>query len=239
MMCDVVCLCLYRQTSPGPSNLNLVIATAQAVTSANRPVPPSKQSRAGTIQKNVDVKERIDPASVNAVVHLLEKGTPTSKKWQCRHCSYIQSSTESMHEDARCEFCVLPLVSLAPANATVSPIILRHALSTRDNVSHVLQPAPALTPSSSSSASAVPAASGTSGESSIVLSPLVRSRQRPYPRPDVWPSNKRCSICESVGVDKYCSCCKLPWQHVYPLYTRCICMFAVTFALLVMFVMIC
>jgi hypothetical protein len=188
---------LCRKTSPGPANLNVVIATAQAVTSANRPLPPSKKARN---QHHLDTSETTDPASVNAVVHLLEKGCGSSKKkWQCRHCSYIQADVKSMSEGGKCEFCLLAMVSLAPDNAVVSPSILRHALSTRDNVSSILQPA----------ASKSATASTTTTQSTLLFSPTsTQQRQRPYPRPDVWPRGKRCCICESVGVDKYCSCCK-------------------------------
>lgn len=147
--------------------------------------------------------KQTDTAAVNAVVQLLETTNRTSsvpRKWQCRVCSWIQNQIASMHENATCECCNLPLVSLAPDTATTNPSVLRHGLSVRDNVEQVLRSSGAHCFSSSHLPSQ-PAETTTVAATSP-------PRQRPYPRPDAWPCNKKCIICDSIGVEKYCSCCK-------------------------------
>ena len=185
--------------------MNVVLKAAQSFTSSHRPVPPSARRTRGQIRGTVDAEAELttDPSAVNAVVRLLETPNPTSSsvpcKWQCRVCSWIQSQPTSMHENATCECCNLPLVSLAPDTAATNPSVLRHGLSVRDNVEQILR-----SPGNHSSTSTHLLSKPT--ETTPVTS---TPRQRPYPRPDEWPCNKKCIICDSIGVEKYCSCCKL------------------------------
>jgi hypothetical protein len=148
-------------------------------------------------------------------------------KWQCRHCSYVQSTAVTQQEGAECELCHINLVGQAPMDAVTSPEILRNALAIRDNVRSVVHPA--------SSVSSAPPPYGTN-VSSAVLTPqqhmsrpltskpsLVASSslaklrsERPYPRPDMWPHNAKCHICADKRAQKYCSCCKWTWARVRP-----------------------
>ena len=139
---------LCRNTSPGPACLNVVLKAAQSFTTSHRPLPPPKQlpRTRGRMHMSDDAStqeaKQTDTAAVNAVVQLLETTNRTSsvpRKWQCRVCSWIQNQIASMHENATCECCNLPLVSLAPDTATTNPSVLRHGLSVRDNVEQVLR----------------------------------------------------------------------------------------------------
>ena len=170
-----VCMYVHNvccvSSAPGPAQLDMVINAISQVTSANRPIPPSKQKKPS---KNVEPSPSpsvVDPASVNAVVRLLEGRTKDmKKKWQCKHCSYIQTS--SCMEGSECEMCQLPMVSQAPFSAVTSPVVMREALQIRDNVSQI---------------------------SSTTISHARKQQES---------EAKRCSICESLGVEKYCSSCE-------------------------------
>ena len=203
---------LCRNTSPSPACLNVVLKAAQSFTASQRPLPPTKhQPRTRSQTADVEANTAAGAAAVNAVVQLLEtpKRTTASvpRKWQCRVCSWIQSQISSMHENATCECCNLPLVSLAPDTATTNPSVLRHGLSVRDNVEHFLRSTGTHCSSSSHQPSKPPETTTVAATST--------PRQRPYSRPDVWPCNKKCIICDSIGVEKYCSCCKLMMHNMH------------------------
>lgn len=226
---------------PGPTNLNAVIEAAQAVTNEHRPVPPPKKKgrqnnnflqQATTTNTSTTplahVQEKpVDPRSVNAVVRLMELAEPKGFKWQCRICTYIQTTTASMYENAKCECCLLPTVSSAPVTAVISPDVLRTAMSIRESVSNVLQqqhvgtsaatpvsttsiPSPQLSNLDLSSMRSIPRPVCTP------TSEIQQPRQRPNPCPAVWPRDERCCICDSTGVERYCSSCKYQFHTLTP-----------------------
>jgi len=203
---------------PGPANLNAVIDAAQAVTHQHRPVPPPKkkgrhnsflqQTTSTSTGTTHMVQDRpVDPTSVNAVVRLLELADPKALKWQCRICTYIQTTTDSMHENSKCECCLLPTVSAAPVTAVISPDVLRTAMTIRENVSNVLQQQ--YNGTAPTTRSHLPKLDvNPTPRLSTTLTPkgkLQRPRQPPVP---VVQSDEQCCICESDGVEKYCSSCK-------------------------------
>ena len=211
---------MLSDSIPGPANLNAVIDAAQAVTHQHRPVPPPKKKgrHNSFLQQNTSsstgtthmVQDKpIDPTSVNAVVRLLELADPKALKWQCRICTYIQTTTASMHENSKCECCLLPTVSAAPVTAVISPDVLRTAMTIRENVSNVLQQQyNGTAPTTPSHVPKLDVNVNPTPRLSTTLTPkgkTQRSRQPPVP---VLHSNEQCCICESDGVEKYCSSCK-------------------------------
>ena len=172
----------FSKSSPGPANLHVLVDAIRGYSSSQRPPQPLKKTKQHTQSPSPSPSSQSasDPASLNAVVHLLESGeSPIKKKqWQCRHCSFLQinNTGRNMQERGECEMCSLPMVSQARADAVTSPAILRHALAIRDTVAS----SPAATDSS----------------------------RRPYPRPVVWPYLKKCDICNGLPAQQYCSSCK-------------------------------
>lgn len=122
---------------------------------------------------------------VNAVVQLLENGYPNDtqqiKRWQCRHCSFIQVTPESMQEHGKCEMCEMNMVSLARADAVTSPAVMKQALSSRATLL---------------ATESIPHPSATSTSTTS------------HPIPQVWPVGKKCSVCEDMQAIKYCASCK-------------------------------
>ncbi len=176
-MCNIANWYRYITILQGRSILTIHVATNSRSNHLSYPV---RLARSGDLARDAAEEAKLtDPSAVNAVVQLLETPHRVSvpRKWQCRVCSWIQIQPTSMHENATCEPCNLPLVSLAPDTAATNPSVLCHGLSVRDDVEQIL-PSPVAQCSTATKMSSKP------GE---MVASTSTPRQRPYPPPDVWP----------------------------------------------------